>query len=174
MTFMRYGITTLVLGSPGLIEISNQDYENIKQARRILFEALYLEEKFDLLTENYIEYETDLLALSTRYMIFRDQNYSWFRREQNLISRRVINLLTACRMYLDQSEHHLHNIYNGDSPKLTDLEVEKSFQYDGHLGYRVMEALRNYVQHRGSPIQTIIFDARVIDRDSRFKYQVQL
>lgn len=169
---MRYGITQLVLTSPGLVEISEQEYNDISLARKGLFEALYLEEKFDLVTENYFEYEKEILSSSTRFMVFGNQDYEWFQNERNLISRRIINLLSASRLYLDQSVHHLHNIYGNDSTVIDEVENEKSVQYDTHIGYRTMEALRNYVQHRGFPIHTITFAANVVDAEANAKNRV--
>lgn len=50
---MKHIISTITLGSPGFIEIDEVEYNSIKDARQNLFEALYLEEKLDLVTENY-------------------------------------------------------------------------------------------------------------------------
>lgn len=160
---MRYGITQLVGGSPGFVEITEQEYRAISLARHNLLEVLYLEEKFDLVTEDYFEYETELLSSSTRFMIFGNQDPAWMQNERNLISRRMINLLSAGRLYLDQSTHHLHNIYGDDPAKMGELESIKSTQYDTRVGFRVMEALRNYVQHRGFPIHSVTFSWHVID-----------
>lgn len=169
---MRYGITQLVLSSLDFVEITEQEYRAISLAKQYLFEALYLEEKFDLVMENYFEYETELLLSSTRFMVFGYQDYEWLQNERNLLSRRIVNLLSACRLYLDQSTHHLHNIYGNDSTILEELEHEKSNQYDTRLGYRAMEALRNYVQHRGFPIHSITFASQVIDRELKTRNKV--
>jgi hypothetical protein len=166
---MSYAITKLTLGSPGIIEIPKEQYQNIKSAREALFEVLYLEEKFDIVIENYLEYETELVSSSARWMLFRDQNYLWFQRERNLISRRIANLLSACKQYLDQCVHHINNIYGKDSTISFELETLKSSQYDTQLGYRAMEALRNYAQHRGFPVHSVTFNTRVVERDSNNK-----
>ena len=169
---MKHGITQLVWTSPGLVGISEQEYRSISLARKNLFEALFLEEKFDLVTENYFEYETELLSLSTRFMVFGNQDYERMQSEMNLVNRRIINLLSAGRLYLDQSVHHLHNIYGDHSAVVVEVEREKSAQYDTHLGYRAMEALRNYVQHRGFPIHSIIFEAKSVDTETKARNRV--
>jgi len=167
---MNYLISTLVFGSPGVIEINKDEYSAIKNARENLFEALFLEEKLDLVTENYQEYEAELLAISSRMMVFHNSDYFSMGQERNLLSRRIVNLLSAGRMYLDQSAHHLKNIYGEGSEVLVFRENIKSEQYKQKFGYRVMEALRNYVQHRGFPIQTIVFSHRRIDNDDNIQF----
>jgi hypothetical protein len=166
---MRFGITQLVMGSAGMAEISEQEYQAISLARRNLFEALFLEEKFDIVIENYYEYETELLSSASRFMLFGDQNPSQIQGERILISRRIVNLLSAGRLYLDQSAHHLSNIYGNNSTASSELEREKSTEYDARLGYRVMEALRNYVQHRGFPIHSVALSWHLVEQEPNKK-----
>ena len=51
-------------------------------------------------------------------MIFHDDTYFSFSLERNLVNRRIVNLLSAGRMYLDQSRQHIENIYGADSGNL--------------------------------------------------------
>lgn len=163
---MRYGISKNVMGFDGFIEIDEAEYTRIKSARENLFEALFLEEKLDLVTANFYEYETDLLSIASQMMIFNDDDHFSMNRQRNLVSRRIVNLLTAGRMYLDQSVQHVANIYGKDSEILSRVKSEISLQYDQSLGFRVMEALRNYVQHRGFPIHTLLFSYKRVGTDA--------
>jgi hypothetical protein len=163
---MKYSITTIVAGSPGFIEIDEAEYLLIKSARQILFEMLFLEEQLDLVTENFYEYETELLAIASRMMIFSNDDQLSMSRERNLIGRRIVNLLTAGRMYIDQSVQHIERMYGTNSSTLGAIKREFSIQYDKTLGYRAVYALRNYVQHRGVPIQSIKFSYKVVDPET--------
>ncbi len=154
---MKYGITDGLASFSEFIEIAKDEYEQIEKARNNLFEGLFIEEKFDLVSENYYEFETELLSIASRMMIFKDDNYFSMSRERNTISRRIVNLMTACRMYLDSINHHLKSIYGKDLSKVNLIEKEKSNQYDKRIGYRVIEALRNHVQHCGFPIHNAKF-----------------
>ncbi|HVN16643.1 MAG TPA: hypothetical protein VMT73_12940, partial [Anaerolineales bacterium] len=98
---MKYIITTIVAGSPGFIEIDEAEYERIKSAIVNLFELLFFEEKLDLVTENFQEYEAELLLIASRDMVFHDSDYFSMSDERDIVSRRIVNLLSACRMYLD-------------------------------------------------------------------------
>lgn len=162
---MIYGIAKQTLDSPGLIEISEEEFRLIESSQENLFEVLYLEEKLDLVTENYYEYEVELLSLGCRLMIFRDDDYFSMSDDRNLLCRRVSNLLSACRMYIDQSKHHIKNIYGDKSTFYKQIIDLQGAQYDQRLGYRVMEELRNYVQHRGIPIHNVMFTRQMIEGD---------
>jgi len=160
---MNYKIAKLTAGSPGYIAIDDVEYLRIKAARNNLFEILFVEEKFDYVTENFFEYETEILSISSRVMIFGDDDYFSMSGERNLISRRLVNLLTVCRMYLDQSAHHLTNIYGKNSEVLKTVKRQASIEYNQRFGYRVMDALRNYAQHCGFPIHSMKFSLNRVE-----------
>jgi hypothetical protein len=164
---MQYGIKRLVSGGPKFLELTQDEYEDIKRARNHLLQVLYLEEKFDLLMQNYFEYEMELLRSATHTMLFLDISYNRMQDDMNSMIRQIVNLLSAARLYVDQSVHHLSNIYECNSPKVKQFCDEKSTQYDRLLGYRTMEALRNHVQHRGFPIHSISFPSRWVEGDSK-------
>ena len=67
---MKFGITRLVLGFSGFIEIDEAEYESVKVARTNLLELLLLEETFDILIENFQEYEAKLLSIVSRDTVF--------------------------------------------------------------------------------------------------------
>jgi hypothetical protein len=163
---MEYAITTIVADSPGYVDISEDDYKRIKVAIANLFELLFFEENLDLVTENFQEYEAELLLIASRDTIFNDDNYFSTSHDRVIVSRRIVNLLSACRMYLDQCVHHITNIYGENSDNVKMLKDEIASQYDKNFGFRVMEALRNYTQHRGFPIQSVRFSGEWIDIDN--------
>src|SRR5438874_20314 len=111
---MKYKLAREVLGSSAFIELSEAEYLQIKSAQKNLLEALFMEEKLDVVIDNYLELETDLLSSAARHMVQRNQDYIWFQTERNLLSRRLVNLLSACRLYVDQTRHHLSNIFGSE------------------------------------------------------------
>lgn len=169
---MDYGLTRLVFNAPKFVPITETDYLDIRQRREILPEALFIEEKFDLVIDNFLEFETDLLNSCAREMVRGVENWTAFQEERNQINRRVVNLLSACRLYLDHTRHHLRNIGNNATAISKIIEASISAPYDGSLGYRAMEALRNYVQHRGYPIHGVTFNAGWIDDRSKLMYAI--
>ncbi len=151
------------MGFPGFIEIDEAECQRIKTAIANLFELLFFEENLDLVTENFQEYEAELLLIASRQMVFYDSDYFSMSNERNTVCRRIVNLLSACRMYLYQSVHHFNNIYGENSDKTKLLREEITSQYDHNFGYRAIEALRNYIQHRGFPIHSMKFSGEWLD-----------
>jgi hypothetical protein len=173
---MKYIITPRLVGSEEVIKIDEQEYIDIKTAIANLLELFYIEEDFDLILENYIEYEIELLSIASRTMIFPNDDYYSISRDRKTISRRIMNLLSTCRAYLDQSAHHLNNIYGKNSEESKVLEEETHIQYKTKLGYEVMEQIRNHTQYKGFPFQSLFFSGKWIDSDdpskSRLRFMV--
>ncbi|HEX6038439.1 hypothetical protein [Longimicrobium sp.] len=119
--------------------------------------AASVEEKFGILLGNYEELETALLIEAAHKVIFQDINPSRVQDMLYTLNRRVINLLTSCRLYIDHIQHDLNSIFGKASGRAEVAVQAMNYQYDVKLGYRVMEALRNYVQHRGLPIAGVLF-----------------
>jgi hypothetical protein len=152
---MPFGIYVHPSKSLDADEISEAEFNALRTARNDLAIVESVEEKLGILLGNYEEFETALLSQTVHNVVFQDINPSRAKDMIYTLNRRVINLLTSCRLYLDHIRHDLNSIY-GDGADVTNVVVqETSRQYDARLGYRVMEALRNYVQHRGLPIDGV-------------------
>ncbi len=173
MSIMKYIITPKLVGLKEVIEIDEQEYKDIKNPKVNLLELFYIEEDFDLVLENYIEYEIELLSIASRTMIFPNDDYYSISRDRKTISRRIMNLLSTCRAYLDQSSHHLSNIYGKNSEESKVFKEETHIQYDTKLGFEVMEQIRNHTQHKGFPFQSLYFSGEWIDSDDRSKSRLR-
>jgi len=158
-----YGLTKLVLGVSPFVEVDDTTYRSALHAKKCLREALEIEEKFDLLLSNYGEFEGELLQIGLRAAMYFENEWSASIGSLQTMNRRIVNLLTTCRLYLDQAEHNLSSMYGRDSNVARTMKTARSAEYDARLGYRVMESLRNYVQHRGLPIHSMSLDGRWID-----------
>ena len=164
---MKYGITRLVLNCNNFIEISQADYEQIKNAKQNLVEILNIEEKFNFIIENYREFEQELLNINLNNVLFSYIDWSSSINTVHTLNRKLINLLTTCKLYIDQVQHDLNRIFK-DSSQLENFKNLLKNEYDSNLGYRVIEAMRNYVQHRNFPIYTFTSSYTRIDKDSGF------
>jgi hypothetical protein len=187
---MMYGLEGWAGTGHYLLPLEQDEYNRIRVAKRRLSDALQIEEKYGMLLENYREFKQSLLDSTLEYMLF-DSPAAW----QSMISmiyqnaRRVTNLLSTARLYVDQSVHDLKSIYGDGSDTVAAFKSWKNEQYDGLLGYRAMEALRNYMQHRGLPVRSIsvggqwrgeanVFTVRInlvvaeLRRDPEFKQEV--
>ncbi len=160
---MDYGLTRMVLDSTAFVHISVDEYQKMKNAKDALFESLFIEEKYDLVVENYLEFEGSLLESVARHMILSGQDYRWFQMERSLFNRRLANLLSTARMYTHHVKRHLTNIFATEEGEAPDIGTLFSDQYDTRLGYRAMEQLRNFVQHRGFPVHAVTYNSRWTD-----------
>lgn len=151
-----YGITCLVLGCSSVIEISDDEFTRITTAKRHLLTLLGLEEKFDLVLENYLEYERELLRLNLQRMLLQDCDGSSSMTDIQLLNRRLANHVLTARLYLDRVQHELKAIYREDSPLPGLLKQKIAEQYDNARGFRIIEAMRHYLQHRNLPVHELI------------------
>jgi hypothetical protein len=149
---MKYLLSKVVLDKVPEIEITAQEYAEFEKARNILSNALAIEEKYEIVIANYLDFEKQILNTTTGYMAREHLDYSDFFEVRLGLNIRLVNLLTAAKLYVDQLNQNIRKCV----PNVSDAEeVVKNFfsnEYDKNKEYRFMEALRNYVQHRGIPM----------------------
>lgn len=150
---MRYVLTINSIGNYPDVNLECGDYESIKKAMLALTDGLAIEEKYNILISNYSEFEMEILKQSTQLMICFPLSYYDFFESRIGFDRKLVNLLTAARLYVDRLPHHVTRIM-GDYAK-GDVEKLLSEQYDNRKEYRFMEALRNHVQHCGLPVHRV-------------------
>lgn len=152
---MRFGITRLHLDPASFIEVSAEEFIQFKRCKNGFMVLLDIEEKLDIVLENYAEYERELLSLTLERSLFFDPSWSAVISDIHTVNRRLANLLTTSRLYIDQVKHDISKIYGPESPASHDLREHLRTEHSDKLGYRVMEELRNYIQHRGLPTHRI-------------------
>lgn len=173
---MKYLLRKDVLDEVPEIEISKEKYSEYKTARKVLSNCLAIEEKYEILLSNYLEFEKQILDTTTSFMVREYLDYSDFFDVRLGLNIRVVNLLTAARLYVDQLNLNVRECV----PEITDADqtVKELFskEYDENFEYRFMEALRNYVQHRGIPIHWTSLNAKRILQDDAgfFEYSLEL
>lgn len=160
---MKYGITRRVANCVTFIELSHDEFNLARSAKENLMHALYIEEKINYVLENFVEFERELLNAAVDNVVFSDIAWSKSVNELHTVNRRIVNLLAACRLYLDQVAHNIHAIYGRASSQSILFRQATSDEYETHLGYRVMEAMRNYVQHRGFPVHLVTRSSKPVE-----------
>ena len=171
---MEYGLTQNVRSSSLFIKISEEEYKSIKYAENNLLELALIEEKFDLASENYIEFEMCLLECTVHNMLQGGHDHKWFNGQRRLFNRRLLNFLSTARAYIDHVPQHFHHIVPPIKDKPCPVQALFREQYDAHLGYRAMEALRNYAQHAGDPVHAGSYGAHWVNERSHNRYTVNL
>lgn len=161
---MHYGIARLGLGCNQFVSLTYEQYDATKTAKENLVTVLSIEEKLNLVLESYTEFELEILELTTRYCLFHARDWSALMEDTQTINRRLAHLMSVCRLYIDQVKHDVAKVYDSDSDQQQRLIDLFSSEYDGALGYRVLEALRNFVQHRSLPVHKLEYSSSLDKR----------
>ncbi|MCW9058387.1 MAG: hypothetical protein OQL11_05900 [Gammaproteobacteria bacterium] len=163
-----------IIGNAPKVPISDAEFEAISQARVVLAGALALEESYDLLIGNYVEVEQELLAAAASSTVRDHYEYQDFFELRSTINRRVVNLLTATRLYLDQAPQRLADCAVDPAAARAEFKQRTSDHYDTFFGYRFLEALRNHVQHCGLAVHRLIQNFRWIGEGDDCEMEVSI
>ena len=130
------------------VEIARETAQQILIHKKNLIRGYVIEERFDNLLANYAEFESEILARSLNNLLHRPRTDVQYHEIRIALSRRIMNLLSSCRAYFDQSSKRIKAAFG--SKELGAIKKACSKEYDSSFSYRLMEVLRNQSQHVGS------------------------
>lgn len=171
---MKYTIRIWALGLYPEIEITQIQFDEIKQARNCLSAALSIEEKYELLLSNYLDLEKECLNVISDYMVRHIKGYEDFFDIRLLFNRKIVNLLTSAKLYNDQIEQHVKACLPFDTEIENKVKSLFSTEYESFFEYRFMYALRNYVQHRGLAVHSTTFGGKNIDHEEDWEQEYKI
>jgi hypothetical protein len=144
---MKYYIGLLGIGSAK--EITNKEVLEIKKYNSIVQLMKAIEERFDILLENYYDFENTIAQVTLKDIIFTNHIIPDIPIMQRTIIRSINNLLSSCRLFLDQCDR----LTKRKKVTLNELITNKRHElFDSNSSYRLMEYLRNTMQHKFLPI----------------------
>jgi hypothetical protein len=162
---MRYALVTLAGMSDRAVQISKSQHDATVEAKATLLECLYIEEKFDLVIEDYLELEMTLLERALGYLAAPLLDNQRANTDRALFNRRLMNLLSSGRTYAEQvSGRHIPRVLHEAGASAVKAAFSK--EYDDRLGYRAMDALRNHAQHFDAPVHLVTYPSRRVERES--------
>jgi hypothetical protein len=161
----KYLLKIRALGRFPEMEIEQTRFEELKASRPVLNHALAIEEKYEIIISNFLELERDATNVSVSEMVRKHIEYKDFFDVRLALNIRLVNLLTAIRLYTDQLSSHICACIPSDTKLKAGVKALFSTEYDASFEYRFMEALRNYVQHSGIPVHRIATGAKWTDLD---------
>jgi hypothetical protein len=168
----RFGITRHALGNQPFVDISEAEFGDAHNAIKVVLVAIKIEAIFDVLIENFVELEKEIVSVSVTHMILTVEINTSLHKHSVTFSRRLNNLLSAARAYLDQVAQLMGDLGADSEKNRQDFRSLTSREYDARFGYRFMEALRNYAQHGGLPVQRVRLERRRIDEFIEFGLQI--
>lgn len=171
---MRYVIRTGE-GRSGFKDISEEYFNQLNESHCCLFNAYQFEQKYDLVVGNFLELENDVFRAVMDHMIGRFPGWTNHFEVQLTINRRVANLLSACKTYFDQMNRHFILCFKGSKKEARSMKQYSGSLYDKRPEYRLMEALRNHVQHHSLAVHSCSVGGKNVDHDgqSRVQYGVE-
>lgn len=145
-----YFLRKLTFGDLPYLEIEEDVFNRLKSAKCVLLAAHSIEEKYDVVLENYIHLEQEIANVCVQRMVRRSGDYSESYQTVRDLNVRISNLLSATKMYVDHLKADLSTLEGTKgfvSQQLSECRENKH--------YRLMEGVRNYAQHVRMPIKTI-------------------
>ncbi|PHV35903.1 hypothetical protein [Janthinobacterium sp. BJB304] len=150
-----------------LVELSRRtsldiDSDAFDDARRdYLFNqaALATEEKYALVLQNYVQFESTLHAIALNHLVFSAHKWSDFVDGIQLVNGSLLNLLSSTKAYLDQVPQHLNDVFGNGSAQATAFEQLTNKEFDERFEYRVISGLRNHLQHGDFPVKWLNFSS---------------
>ncbi len=163
---LKYGLLLLSAGSNDPLELSESEFQSVRSARVSYLTTVDIEEKFDLTVESYFDFERTRIDLAFRHMLTWDLPQATLSADIRVINRRLLGLLAAGKLYLDQLGHDFVKLY-GRSSKWAAIEQKRRSLQDGSLGFQVAKVLRDHIQHRGLPVNTLFYQMTAKNEDGQ-------
>ena len=151
---MTYVLRKAVLDAVPEVEISPEEFASLKASREVLVDAFAIEEKYEIVVSNFLALEKQLLEVAATNAVRSTHDYGEFFEIISALNIRLVNLLTATKLYLDQLPQHVSDCVTNGVDIVDSVKRRCSEEYDKSFEYRFMEAFRNHVQHRGTPIHS--------------------
>jgi hypothetical protein len=159
-----FAITLHPLGDYPSLPISESTFAAAKKSFQDLNQLLLLEERFDSLATNFLDFEALLTArlLQFEHIGFVDGNHQMYVRRD--VNRVLMNVMTSARGYIDQLPQITNSIFGKKDPRSTGARdlLRKAYDDQERPGYRIFEALRNHIQHAGLPVHLIRYGTHMI------------
>lgn len=166
----RYQLTSLAAGVDARIDLTSDEFTSIKQARDRLAFLEDIEDKFEIFVDNFVALEQGLLDSALRLSLFGGGDWASKMDARQQFNRHLVNFLATARLYIDQVSHIVSDLGDPHLPGCFREQLRN--QYDGRFGYRVMEALRNYSQHRSLPIVGVRESHRAVEESAGRRMRV--
>ena len=169
----RFWLAQDVLGRDTKLPLTEEEFRDLRLARALLLDQIGAEGSLALLLENYVEFQETLLRGALESSLFTHSYSGAPIGHVHVVDRRLTNLLASCRSYIDSVKRTTSSRFGPDSDELQRLKGWFSEEYDARIGYRAMEALRNYALHRGRAVHQLATTSWWVD-DKRTRMRLNM
>ncbi len=140
--------------------ISKNDYDDIEKYHYCVGEYYNIENKYNIVIENYREFESEILNLSLSYSLHAMASFDNMNAMFWNIQRKLFNLLNSCDMFVEHCLIHYKHIQKKEGRITFDLKSFTNKLNENHFSYRVLDKIRNHSQHYGIPVQKVNFGSK--------------
>lgn len=136
-------------------ELSEEEYEHLKKAKRLVYGFVDDYQQFTMVRNSHEAYRKLLDHYGQQYSSGPPWNevIAGFMRHE--INRRLRGFFTEFRTFLDYAETSLKNDYGKASDEVERFKEACSKEFDSSFAYRFIYALRNYGQHVNLPLGNV-------------------
>lgn len=153
------------MGSYRTVDLSEEKFRSVVIAQNALSNALALEQKYAILTENYISLKNTCSDQCRRWSLRNFQTYEDGSDMHLAISIAILNYLSTGRMYIDQTLQDIEKCeYEKDNASSNVAKLRSNF-YDKYREFAFIEAFRNHCQHASIPKLKLDFNAKIVKDD---------
>ncbi len=131
------------------VPLTEAEYKAIERSVERLRLFNMIEDKFRLMLENYVEFETDRAKVALSDMVFVGWDWHGGIEKITKLARRCLNVLNAAKMYTDQVESDLDDAFGEESEQRKSVRAAFREEYDNNPEYRCGYHLRTHAQHHG-------------------------
>lgn len=179
-----YWLRQSIIGPQNPVNLTEDEYLDISSARRTLRDAKYFEERYEMLLGNFLDVEMFFSSYALESAISVSYKYDDLSVVFMDANRRVMNLLTTFKSYIDQTPRDFKDSVTSFKQEFVDI-TRKAF--DRSQSYRFISGLRNHVQHYSPPVHRIkgsakseqwpkpvnfIVEAKYLREDPDFKHKI--
>jgi hypothetical protein len=130
------------------------------------------EDQFDTVITQFIELEIAIATTSFRLSLRSIPDIFLMERERTSITRiHIPSFLSSMKAYFDQSCHFLNDMHEYKAKDSSFIDLFRSTyrsEHKSNFSYRLMDQLRNHIQHRSLPFMLTVSMNRANDEGENY------
>lgn len=138
-------------------DLENETYTSFLEARREILDFQTYSQILRFVRWNFREYYVTINNYFAAH-IKQDEIYLSHYPIILGVNRCLLNLLSSIRTFLDHTETRLKRRYGEGSEIYLNFGRYRRTAYDKNFSYRFLYKLRDYAQHCGLPIDSVVFE----------------
>lgn len=163
----EYVVVRRTFSSRARVELTAREYQELAKALDCLARVVDVEEAYDILISNYMEYEKAVADILIEEEVRQRIAYDAFNRDRRHMSRAAANLLSSARLFRDLTDISVPKLLGRKA--LATFREAKAQISEASFPYRFMEELRNHGQHENFAVTGLSYGANWLEHKDEVK-----